>query len=92
MMKLKIKYKLFFAIIMANIFVVLAIYIVSSLSFSSSFREYLDANREKELEPFIQAIVREYEADQGWDWLKQRKSPRWKNLVDTYILGGSSFL
>ena len=92
MMKLKIKYKLFLAIIMANLFVVLAIYLVSSLSFSSSFREYLDANREKELEPFIQAIAKEYEVEQNWDWLKQRRRPRWKNLVDTYIRGGSSFL
>jgi len=89
-MKFKIKHKLFLAIITANIFIVLGIYILSSLSFSSSFREYLDANREKELAPMVEAVAREYQKQQDWHWLRQRGRSTWRTLIDTYYVPRNS--
>ena len=90
MIKFKIKHKLFLAIITANIFIVLGIYILSSLSFSSSFREYLDANREKELAPMVEAVAREYQKQQDWHWLRQRGRSTWRTLIDTYYVPRNS--
>ncbi len=85
-MKFKIKHKLFFAIITANIFIVLGIYILSSLSFGSSFREYLDANREKELAPLVDAVAKEYQKQQDWHWLRERGRSTWRTLITTYYV------
>ncbi|ABV37196.1 sensor histidine kinase [Shewanella sediminis HAW-EB3] len=90
MMKFKIKHKLFLAIITANIFIVLGIYILSSLSFSSSFREYLDANREKELAPMVDAVAREYQNQQDWHWLRERGRSTWRTLIETYYVPRNS--
>lgn len=89
-MKFKIKHKLFLAIITANIFIVLGIYILSSLSFSSSFREYLDANREKELAPMVEAVAREYQKQQDWHWLHERGRSTWRTLIDSYYVPRNS--
>ncbi|RTR39678.1 HAMP domain-containing protein [Shewanella canadensis] len=90
MMKFKIKHKLFLAIITANIFIVLGIYILSSLSFGSSFREYLDANREKELAPMVDAVAREYQKQQDWHWLRERGRSSWRTLIETYYVPRNS--
>lgn len=90
MMKFKIKHKLFLAIITANIFIVLGIYILSSLSFGSSFREYLDANREKELAPLVDAVAKEYQKQQDWHWLRERGRSTWRTLIETYYVPRNS--
>ncbi len=84
-MNLKIRHKLFLMILSANIFIVLGIFYLGSLAFSSSFNDYLDANREKVLEPLVDAVEHEYAEEQSWQWAKSRRSTIWRDLVEANI-------
>ncbi len=60
-MQLKIKHKLFAAIVIANLVVILGIYLLSNWSFSSSFREYLDANKQSQLRPLLPLLSQKFQ-------------------------------
>ena len=83
-MRFNIKYKLFAAMILANIFVIAAIYFLSSWSFSASFKEYLDANRAQALSPLVTALADKYAQTGSWQWMNDRGNPTWRDLVDTH--------
>ncbi|MGB0495114.1 MAG: ATP-binding protein [Kangiellaceae bacterium] len=80
-MKLKIKYKLFFAMLLANILVIIGIYFLFSLSFNSSFKDYLDAHQENKLQPLVSALEEGYRENGHWDWLRPPNQRVWRELL-----------
>lgn len=91
-MKFKIRHKLFITIILANILLVTGIYFLGSLSFSTSFREYLDANKEQSLAPLVAAVAQEYQQQADWNWLTKRRNRIWRNLVETHYLSNPDLI
>jgi len=83
-MRLKIKHKLFSAMILANILVILGIYSLSIWSFNSSFRDYLDASRAKELSPLIEDLSQQYAENPSWNRYRDRDTRFWRELLDQY--------
>ena len=83
-MRVSIRSKLLLAMLLSNIIVILTVFVLSNLSFSQSFIDYLDATQEEELSPLVNAIAVEYELQGDWRWLRQRPSPRWRSIVNTF--------
>ena len=74
--------------ILANLFVVVGIYVLSSLSFNSSFREYLDANRVEKLTPMAAELSVIFQQYQHWEWVREPGNESWRNLIEEYVLDG----
>lgn len=87
-MPLQIKHKLFAAMILANLMVIGGIFILISSSFSSSFREYLDANRLEKLSPMAEELAQLYSERQSWQWLRGRRNESWRMLMEQYVFEG----
>ncbi len=89
-MNLKIKHKLFSAIILANLLVVLGVYALTNWSFSSSFRDYLDANQVAKFAPLNKALADLYKENKNWAWAKERQNPLWNELMEKYVFADKS--
>jgi len=83
-MKLKIRHKLFLAILLANCLLVSAIYIFGSWIFDTSFRDYLDQSEATRLKPLTVELANEYSSQGGWQWAGNRRNPTWRRLVSSY--------
>lgn len=90
-MSLKIKHKLFGAMLLANIFVVVGLYVLSSVSFSSSFREYLDANQIEKLMPMTKELSTIYLQYNDWQWARDPENELWPSLIERYMLDNGQF-
>ncbi|PHS16428.1 MAG: hypothetical protein COA86_12405 [Kangiella sp.] len=85
-MKLKIKYKLFIAMLLANVLVIGGLYFFFSLSFNSSFKEYLDAHQEQKLSALVLALEERYTEDGSWDWLDSPDHIEWRKILERNLL------
>lgn len=85
-MRLKIGHKLFLAILVANILLAGSIYFLSSWTFGSSFREYLDQSAAEKLRPLVSVISEKYQRHNNWNWVKDRRHRTWKKLIHEYVL------
>ena len=85
-MHLKIRHKLFLAILIANILVVLSIYLLGNWIFSTSFREYLDATEANRLAPLTEELADIYEERGSWHWVMNRQDRTWHELMQEYSL------
>jgi len=85
-MRLKIRDKVFFAMLLANIIVVAGLYLLSNWSFNLSFKEYLDAKREKELAPLVQALSEQFKDHESWEWLEGPRNRYWRDLMDEFFI------
>ena len=84
-LKLKIRHKLFLAILIANCLLLGTIYVFGSWIFDTSFRDYLDQTEATRLTPLADVLANEY-AEQGhWLWAGDRKDPTWRGLVSPYM-------
>jgi len=83
-MFLKIRHKLFLAILIANILVVLSIYLLGSWIFSTSFRDYLDASEAIRLAPLAEELAEIYKERGNWLWAQNRQDPTWRELIRIY--------
>jgi two-component system sensor histidine kinase BaeS len=85
-MSLKIRHKLFLAILVANILFAGSIYLLSSWTFGSSFRDYLDQSAAEKLSPLAVAIGEKYQLHNNWRWVKNKREQTWKNLLRKYAV------
>jgi two-component system sensor histidine kinase BaeS len=83
-MPLKIRHKLFFAILLANVLLAASIYLLGNWAFSSSFRDYLDQAEANRLAPLVQELGKIYSSQGNWRWVKNRADPRWSSLMREY--------
>lgn len=84
-MTLKIRHKLFFAILIANIILAISIYFLSNWSFSKSFKDYLDSAQAERLAPMVSAVAETYQQEQNWDWVKSRYNHTWPQLLQQHV-------
>ncbi len=85
-MLLKIRHKLFLAILFANILLVLSIYLLGNQIFSTSFRDYLDASEAERLAPLVEELAGIYAEQGNWRWMGKRHSRLWPELKAKYEL------
>ncbi|MBE9515785.1 MAG: HAMP domain-containing protein [Proteobacteria bacterium] len=85
-MSLKIRHKLFLAILAANILLAVSIYALNSWSFNRGFRDYLDRADAERLAPLAEALAEEYRIEGNWNWVRNHYDDRWPRLVRQYTL------
>jgi len=86
-MSLKIRHKLFFAILLANVLLAVSIYLLGNWAFSNSFRDYLDQTQAKRLTPLVQELAEIYSSKQNWRWVRNRDDATWSRLMREYHQG-----
>jgi two-component system sensor histidine kinase BaeS len=84
-LKLKIRHKLFLAILVANCLLVGTIYAFGSWIFDTSFRDYLDQTEATRLAPLAVELANEYSIQNDWQWAESHRSPTWRRLVQPYM-------
>ncbi len=72
--------------LLANIFVVAGLYLLSSWLFTLSFRQYLDASQERELAPLVAALAERFAIESNWSWIESPQDPDWQSLIETYVI------
>lgn len=87
-LKLKIRHKLFLAILVANCLLVGTIYIFGSWIFDTSFSDYLDQTEATRLAPLTADLANEYSLHDNWQWAENRRNPIWRRLVSPYMTPG----
>ncbi|MCP3686821.1 MAG: HAMP domain-containing protein [Gammaproteobacteria bacterium] len=83
-MILKIRHKLFLAILFANMLLVLSIYLLGSHIFSTSFRDYLDASEAERLAPLVEELADIYAERGDWRWVRKRHDRLLSELKTKY--------
>jgi len=83
-MSLKIRHKLFIAILIANVLLAGGIYLLGNWAFSSSFRDYLDQTEANRLAPLTEELAKIYASQGNWRWVKNRADRRWSSLMREY--------
>ena len=83
-MPLKIRHKLFLAILVANTLLILCVYLAGSWIFSTSFRDYLDANEARRLAPLTEELAVLYAERGNWRWVRDRQNREWPELMRRY--------
>ncbi len=84
-MKLGIKYKLFLAILTANVLLALTMYGVSIWSFDKGFLHYVNQVEIKKLGPLVDALAEGYIEHQDWAWVA-RDGQKWHQLMRQFIV------
>ncbi|MBQ4863281.1 HAMP domain-containing protein [Pseudoalteromonas sp. MMG013] len=82
-MKVTIRVKLLFMILIANSALVMAIYIANQLAFEKSFAQYVQSNARDKMQPVIVKMVTTYKAHNGFSWVKHR-SPEMGEVIKLY--------
>jgi two-component system sensor histidine kinase BaeS len=89
-LKLKIRHKLFLAILVANCLLVGTIYALGSWIFDTSFRDYLDQTEATRLAPLAIDLANEYSTQGDWQWAQSQRSPTWRRLFRPYMTQGTA--
>ena len=67
---MRLKYQIFLTLLAASALLVLAMYVISSWSFSRGFIDYVNQNEISRLSPIAERLVYEYEQNgRTWDWV-----------------------
>lgn len=88
-LKLKIRHKLFIAILAANCLLAGTIFVFGSWIFDTSFRDYLDQAEATRLAPLTEKLAIEYSKQGDWQWVENRRNPTWRRLVSSYMIQGA---
>ncbi len=83
-MPLKIRHKLFFAILAANTLLIFCVYLLGNWIFSTSFRDYLDANEARRLAPLTEELASLFAERGNWRWVRDRQNRDWPELMRQY--------
>jgi two-component system sensor histidine kinase BaeS len=83
-MRLKIRYKMFLAILVANALLLLVVYFSANWIFNTSFRDYLDQSEADRLQPLVQELSVHYRQHGNWRWVRDRGNRSWPELMREY--------
>ena len=86
-MRLKIRHKLFLAILLANSLLLAGIYLSSVWIFETSFRDYLDQSEAQRLQPLVEELAEVYRLENNWLWVRDRRG-LWRQLTREYAQPG----
>lgn len=78
-------FKIFFVLISANIALAFLLYWGFNWSFELAFKRYLREQEQERFQPFVTALIDEYQASGGWHWVKEDHR-RWQALMREYII------
>lgn len=76
-MKIRLRYKLFAVILLANTLLSLAIVGANTRVFNVGFSRYVEASQRQRLEPLAELLADEYAQQGNWDWLAMTDARQW---------------
>ncbi|MFC3853717.1 ATP-binding protein [Salinispirillum marinum] len=76
-MKIRLRYKLFAVILLANTLLSLAIVGANTRVFNVGFSRYVEASQRQRLEPLAELLAEEYAQQGNWDWLTMTDARQW---------------
>ena len=90
-MRIKLRYKLFLVILLANTLLTTAIVIANNRAFSTGFTAYLNEVQSRRLAPLLEDLADTYAEQGGWQWIDQYPE-RWWRAIDRDFYGGRARL
>lgn len=85
-MRIKLRYKLFLVILLANTLLTGAIVIANNRAFSTGFNAYLNEVQAQRLEPLLDHLAETYATEGDWRWVSQDPE-RWRRIIDRQFNG-----
>ncbi|GGX49228.1 ATP-binding protein [Saccharospirillum salsuginis] len=85
-MRIKLRYKLFLVILLANTLLTTAIVIANNRAFSTGFTAYLNEVQSRRLAPLLEGLAEAYADQDGWQWIGQQPE-RWRRIIDRNVYG-----
>ncbi|MFY0663080.1 MAG: HAMP domain-containing protein [Natronospirillum sp.] len=76
-MKIRLRYKLFAVILLANALLSLAIVGANTRVFNVGFSRYVEESQRQRLEPLAELLAEEYAQQGNWDWLNSTDVRQW---------------
>lgn len=83
-MRLRLRYKLFGALLLANALLTAVIVYANNRAFTASFEAYLGQVQSRRLAPLLNTLAEEYEQRGHWQWLVD-DSEAWRQLTRRYL-------
>lgn len=78
-------FKIFFVLISANIALAFLLYWGFNWSFELAFKRYLRDQEQERFQPFIAALVEQYQVNHNWQWVLDEHR-LWQQLMREYII------
>lgn len=85
-MRIRLRYKLFLTILLANALLTAVIVIANNRAFSTGFETYLNEVQSRRLAPLLDRLADEYQRQNGWHWVGPA-ADRWQALAHPYFDG-----
>ncbi len=83
-MRLSLRYKVFFVILLANGLLAGAMLYANNRAFDTSFDAYLSQIQSRRLAPLLDALADEYQRQGGWQWVNNRPE-QWQELNERFL-------
>lgn len=84
-MRIRLRYKLFFVILLANALLTVVIVVGNNRAFSSGFDNYLEEVQSRRLEPLLETLAEEYQERGSWNWIVSAPR-RWHHMARRYLV------
>lgn len=85
-MRIKLRYKIFLVILLANTLLTTVIVIANNRAFSTGFTAYLNEVQGRRLEPLLNNLAEAYAEQGDWEWITQVPD-RWWHRMERDFLG-----
>lgn len=86
-MRIKLRYKLFLVILLANTLLTTAIVIANNRAFSTGFTAYLNEVQSRRLAPLLEDLAEIHAEQGGWQWVT-RSPDLWLRAIDRDFYSG----
>ncbi|MGD8175105.1 ATP-binding protein [Marinimicrobium sp. ARAG 43.8] len=83
-MRLSLRYKVFFIILLANVLLAAAMLYANTRAFSTSFDTYLSQVQSRRLAPLLDALADEYQREGNWGWIEDHPD-LWRALNERFL-------
>src|SRR5690349_22033615 len=80
----RIRTKLFFALVGANLLLALLVYVFSTLSFERQFHGYIRQQEDERLDEVVRALAQGYDTYGNWQWITNNRS-HWFALLKEHL-------
>lgn len=84
-MRIRLRYKLFLVILLANALLTAVIVVANNRAFNAGFDSYLGEVQSRRLEPLLETLADEYMERGSWDWVVVDPK-RWQRLARRFLV------
>lgn len=83
-MRIRLSYKLFLVLLLANVLLILGIVFANNRAFILSFETYLTNVQLRRLAPLLDELAEEYELHDGWHWVHSEPE-NWQRMTRRFL-------